>query len=86
MDPFEILKHSYITEKTVPLVKKENKLVFIVDRRFTKKEIKTAFEEAFNAKVQSVRTLITRDGKKKAFIKLKPEYNAENIAARLGII
>ena len=86
MDPFKVLKYPHMTEKSIPLVDKENKLVFIVDRRATKGEIKQALEEAFNVKVENVKTLITREGKKKAFIKLKPEYRASDVAARLGII
>jgi large subunit ribosomal protein L23 len=75
-----------MTEKSIGLVERENKLVFIVDRRASKQKIKKAFEEAFNVEVQSINTLITRSGKKKAFIKLKPKYQAADVAVRLGII
>ncbi|MEM5793301.1 MAG: 50S ribosomal protein L23 [Candidatus Aenigmatarchaeota archaeon] len=86
MDPFKVIKYPHMTEKSIPLIEKENKLVFIVDRKYNKKDIKLAIEEAFNVKVDKVRTLITREGKKKAFVKLKPEYQAADIAVRLGII
>ena len=67
MDPYKILLYPHMTEKSIGLVERENKLVFIVDRKANKKEIKRAFEEAFNVKVQSINSLITREGKKKAF-------------------
>ena len=86
MDPFKILKYPHMTEKSIGLVERENKLVFIVERRAKKIEIKKAFEEAFNVKVESINTLVTRAGKKKAFIKLDPKYHAADIAVRLGII
>jgi large subunit ribosomal protein L23 len=86
MDPYKILKFPHMTEKSIGLVERENKLVFIVDRRASKQKIKKAFEEAFNVEVQSINTLITRSGKKKAFIKLKPKYQAADVAVRLGII
>lgn len=86
MDAFDILKYPAMTEKNVALVEKENKLVFIVERKYSKKDIKKAFEELFNVKVDKIATSITRDGKKKAFIKLKPEYSASDIAVRLGMI
>ncbi len=86
MDPFKILKYPHMTEKSIGLVERENKLVFIVDRRYKKNEIKQAVEEAFNVKIESINTLITRSGDKKAFVKLKPEYQAADIAVRLGII
>ena len=36
-------------------------------------------------KVEKVNTLITMKGEKKAYVKLKPEYDASEIAARLGL-
>jgi len=86
MDPYKILKYPHMTEKSIGLVERENKLVFIVDRRYTKNEIKRAFEEAFKVEVESINTLITRTGRKKAYIKLKPKYQAADVAVRLGII
>jgi len=86
MDPFKVLLYPYITEKTVSLVEKENKLVFIVNRKANKKQIKEAFEKLFEVEVEKVNTLITRDGKKKAFIKLKPKYKAMDVAVRLGMV
>lgn len=86
MDPYKILRYPHMTEKSIDLVERQNKLVFIVYLKATKNEIKQAFEEAFNVKVESVKTLITRTGRKKAFIKLKPEYHAADIAVKLGII
>jgi large subunit ribosomal protein L23 len=86
MDPFEILKYPNMTEKNVALVEKENKLVFIVDRKYSKEEIRKAFEDLFKVKVEKINTSITREGKKKAFIKLRPEYSAADVAVKLGMI
>ncbi len=86
MDPYKILKFSHMTEKSIGLVEKENKLVFIVDIKSTKNDIKKAFEDLFKVKVEKINTLITRDGKKKAFIKLKPEHHAADVAVKLGMI
>ena len=86
MDPYKILKYPHKTEKSISVVEKENKIVFIVDRRFNKEEIKKAFEEVFKVKVEKVNTLIDRRGRKKAFIKLKPEYPAADVAVKLGMI
>jgi large subunit ribosomal protein L23 len=60
--------------------------VFIVDRKADKHQIKEAFEKLFGVKVDKVNTLITRDGKKKAFIKLKKEFKASDVAVKLGIL
>jgi large subunit ribosomal protein L23 len=86
MDPHKILKYSYMTEKSVGLIEKENKIVFIVERKASKKQIKEAFEKLFDVKVDKINTLITLKGNKKAFIKLKPEYSASDVAVKLGIV
>ncbi|MCS7093961.1 MAG: 50S ribosomal protein L23 [Candidatus Aenigmarchaeota archaeon] len=86
MDPYKILLYPLVTEKAVSLIERENKIVFIVDRKANKKEIKEAFEKLFEVKVEKVNTLITKDGRKKAFIKLKPEFKASDVAVRLGIL
>lgn len=64
----------------------ENALIFIVDRRATKHEIKNAFEMLYKVKVVKINTLITPQGKKKAFIKLSPEHSALDLATEVGII
>jgi large subunit ribosomal protein L23 len=86
MDPFKILKYPHLTEKSISLIEKENKIVFIVDRRANKKQIKEAFEKLFEVKVDRVNTLITRKGEKKAFIKINPKFKASDIAAKLGLV
>lgn len=86
MDPFKVLEYPYITEKSVKMIESENKLVFIVNRKATKKQIKEAVEKLFEVKVEKVNTLIDFKGRKKAFVKLRKEYKAMDVASRLGII
>jgi len=86
MDPWRILKYPYTTEKTIAMAERENKIVFVVDRKADKKIIKQAFEKAFEVKVSKINTHITIKGEKKAFIKLKPEFKAADVAVKLGII
>lgn len=86
MDPWKILKYPHMTEKSIAMVEKENKLVFIVELKASKKQIKEAFEKAFEVKVDKVNTEITLKGEKKAVIKLKPEFKAGDVAVKLGIV
>ncbi len=86
MDPFKILRYPYMTEKSVAVIEKENKIVFVVARKANKKQIKEAFEKVFEVKVDNVNTEITLKGEKKAFIKLKPEFKAGDVAVKLGIV
>ncbi len=82
--PYQILLHPYITEKTLFQMERENKLEFVVHRRAKKPDIKKAFEELFEVKVEDVNTKIRKDGKH-AIIKLAEEYSAEEIGMRIGI-
>jgi len=74
-----------MTEVTSRMIERENKIVFIVNRRATKVDIKRAVEELYQVKVEDVNTLITREGTKKALVKLAPEYSATELAVKLGI-
>lgn len=85
-DAYSIIKHPIATEKAVRLMEAENKLIFMVELKTTKQEIKKAIEEIFKAKVLKVNTAITSDGKKKAYVKLAPETPAIDIATQMGIM
>ena len=86
MDPWKVLKYPHMTEKSVGLVETENKIVFIVDMKSDKVNIKKAFEEAFNVKVDKVNVEVTMKGEKKAYIKLKPQSKAVDVAVKLGMV
>jgi large subunit ribosomal protein L23 len=83
-NPFEIIYHPFVTEKTMNHMERLNRLEFIVARMATKPQIKIAFEKLYNAKVSKINTMILKDGKH-AIIKLKPDYSAEEIGMRIGI-
>ncbi len=79
-----VLKAFLITEKTTMLIEK-NVLTAIVDMRANKKEIAREVEKRFGVEVERVNTMITPKGEKKAYIKLKPEYSAEELLSNLGV-
>ncbi|WP_297419451.1 50S ribosomal protein L23 [Thermococcus sp.] len=85
MDPYKVIVRPVVTEKAVAMIENENKLTFIVDKRATKQDIKRTVEEMFEVKVEKVNILITMWGEKKAYVKLKPEYSASEVAARIGL-
>jgi len=85
-DPFTILQYPLSTEKAVRQMEAENILIFIVDRKADKTQIKWAAQKAFNVKVVAVNTTILRTGEKKAFIKLRPETPASDVTTQLGLI
>lgn len=84
MNPYEIIIHPYVTEKTLSMIEKNNALQFAVKMEANKKQIKEAVEKIFDVKVLKVNTKIGARGKI-ATVKLHPEYNAEDIGMRIGI-
>ena len=84
MDPYDIIFHPFVTEKTMNLMEKKNSLEFVVRRKANKKQIKLAIEKMFEVKVQDVNTKITKNGKH-AIITFSPDFKAEDIGMRIGI-
>lgn len=54
---FSVIKHIIMTEETQRLRQEENALVFAVDKKATKLEIKAAVQAIFQGKVKSVNTM-----------------------------
>lgn len=82
----KVIKEVLSTEKAIKLIENSNTLTLLVDRKSTKKDIKTEVEKTFNVKVIKVNTMITPTGEKKAYVKLAAEYKASDIAHKLGIL
>ena len=73
------------SEKAVKLIDIDNTLMFKLEKNETKEAIKKEVESVFNVKVEKVRTLL-RDNKKLAYVRLKKEFPAIDIATKLGMI
>jgi len=86
MDPQKIILYPMMTEVASRLIETENKLVFVANIKANKNDIKRAVEELYQVKVKDVNVTVTRKGEKKAFVKLEPEYNATDVAIKLGIL
>lgn len=86
MDLQEVILYPVMTEVSSRLIEKENRLVFIVNMKATKADVKRAVEELYDVAVEKVNLLITPRGEKKAFVKLHPEYKAVDVAIKLGIL
>ncbi len=87
--PYQILHKAIITEKGLLAKERSRTLIFEVDPRANKVEIKAAVQGAFKVKVESVRTAnyhgkMRRRGRtmgfrmdwKKAYVKLRPGEKA----------
>ena len=82
----EIILYPLMSEVASRIIETENKMVFIVHSDASKTDIKRAIEELYQVKVKNVNTANTMKGNKKAFVKLEPEFNASDIAIRIGIL
>ena len=80
-----ILERAKTSEKIVRLMEAENTMVFIVDRSVKKDEVKKEIENLFGVKVAKVRTH-NFENKKYAYVKLKPEFLAVDLATKLGLM
>ena len=74
-----------VTEKAVMLIESKNVLTFETEKETTKTQIKKEVEELFEVKIEKIRTLI-RGNKKYAYIKLKKNFPAMDLATKLGLM
>jgi large subunit ribosomal protein L23Ae len=63
-----------------------NTPVFIVDVKANKHQIKQAIKKLYDIDVAKVNTLIRPDGEKKAYVCLAPDYDALDVASKIGVI
>jgi large subunit ribosomal protein L23 len=86
MNPNDVILYPLMTESASLMVEKDNKLLFAVNMNAGKPDIKQAVEQLYEVKVDKITVLITPKGTKKAFVKLKPEFKASDVAIKLGIL
>ena len=81
-----MLKFPLTTESANQKIEENNTLVFIVDVRATKKQIRAAVNRMYDIQCEKVNTLIRPDGQKKAYVRLTADYDALDVANKIGII
>merc|ERR1711902_127644 len=86
MDAHNIIKHPLTTESAMKKIEDNNTLVFITNLKANKHQIKSAVKKLYDIKVCKVNTLIRPDGQKKAYVRLAPDYDALDVASKIGII
>ena len=86
MDPYNIIKYPLSTEKSIRLMEAENKLIFVVHKKSTKKEIKKAIEVMFKVEVENVNTFVNAEGEKRAYVKFSAKNPAIDIATQMGLM
>ncbi|KAF2715299.1 hypothetical protein K504DRAFT_421937 [Pleomassaria siparia CBS 279.74] len=87
LDAGKILIHPLNTESAMKKIEENNTLVFIVDIKANKRQIKAALKKQYDVNTVKINTLIRPDGTKKAFARLTADVDALDIAAtKLAIV
>lgn len=86
LDSTTILKYPLTTESAMKKIEDQNTLVFIVDLRADKKQIRESVRTMYDIQTKKVNTLIRPDGTKKAYVRLTSDVDALDIANKIGIM
>uniref|UniRef100_A0A3Q0QVT1 Large ribosomal subunit protein uL23 n=1 Tax=Amphilophus citrinellus TaxID=61819 RepID=A0A3Q0QVT1_AMPCI len=85
LDHYAIIKFPLTTESAMKKIEDNNTLVFIVDVKANKHQIKHAVKKLYDIDVAKVNTLIRPDGEKKAYVRLAPDYDALDVANKVSL-
>ncbi|KAF3407478.1 60S ribosomal protein L25 [Talaromyces pinophilus] len=87
LDHHKVIVHPLNTESAMKKIEENNTLVFIVDVKANKRQIKAALKKLYDVDTVKINTLIRPDGTKKAYARLTPDVDALDIAAtKLAIV
>lgn len=86
MDAQQVILTPIVTEAVFDLIESHNKLVFYVNTKSNKAQIKEAFTELFGVIPLSINTAFTPTGEKKAYLKLPDTVVALDMATEWGIL
>ncbi|ODV85190.1 hypothetical protein CANARDRAFT_212749 [[Candida] arabinofermentans NRRL YB-2248] len=86
MDSYKVIQSPINSESAMKKVEDGNTLVFQVDLKANKNQIKQAVKELYEVEILKVNTLVRPNGTKKAYIRLTADYDALDIANKIGYI
>ncbi|TEB24190.1 hypothetical protein FA13DRAFT_1739394 [Coprinellus micaceus] len=84
LDQFRTIVNPLNTESARKKIEEHNTLVFVVDVKANKRQIKDAVKKLYDVQAAKVNTLIRPDGKKKAYVRLTADYDAVEVADKIG--
>jgi len=82
----DVITYPLTTESAMKQIEANNTLVFIVALTANKAEIKRAVKKMYEIDAEKINTLIRPDGLKKAYVKLTKDFEALDVANKLGMI
>jgi large subunit ribosomal protein L23Ae len=86
LDHYTVIKLLLTTESTMKKIKDNSMLLFIVDIKTNKYQIKETVEKLYDIDVTKVHTLTRPDIEKKAYVHLVPDYDAVDVANKIRVI
>ncbi|XP_051051727.1 60S ribosomal protein L23a-like [Phodopus roborovskii] len=86
LDNYAIIKFPLTTESAMKKTEDDNTLLFIMNVKANKHQIKQAVKKLYHIDVAKVNTLIKPDREKKVDVRLAPDYEAVDVANKIGII
>mmetsp|Transcript_26311 Transcript_26311/g.69163 ORF Transcript_26311/g.69163 Transcript_26311/m.69163 type:complete len:150 (-) Transcript_26311:169-618(-) len=86
LDKYRTIRYPLTTESAMKKIEEINTLVFITDVLASKHKIREAIQGMYDVKIAKINTLIRPDGKKKAYVRLTQDYDALDVANKIGII
>ncbi|EGV63097.1 60S ribosomal protein L25 [Yamadazyma tenuis] len=86
LDAYKIIVSPIASETAMKKVEDGNTLVFQVDLKANKHQIKQAVKELYEVDVDHINTLVRPNGTKKAYIRLTADHDALDIANKIGYI
>ncbi|KAG8525129.1 60S ribosomal protein L23a [Galemys pyrenaicus] len=86
LDHCAIVKFPLTAESARKKIEENNTLVFMVDVKANKHQIKQAVKELYDTDVAKANTLNRPDGEKKAYVRLAPDFDALDVASTIGVI
>ncbi|XP_047419138.1 60S ribosomal protein L23a-like [Sciurus carolinensis] len=85
-DHCTVIQSPLTTKSTVRKMGDNGTLVFTVDVKANKHQIRQAVKKLYDTDVAKANTLIRPGGEKKAYVRLSLDHNALDVANKIGII
>jgi len=82
----DCIRYPLTTESAMKKIEDNNTLVFICDVRANKQQISQAVKKMYDIACAKVNTLVRPDGVKKAYVRLTQDFDALDVANKIGII
>ncbi|XP_058131923.1 large ribosomal subunit protein uL23-like [Dasypus novemcinctus] len=86
LDHCAIINFPLTTESATKKTEDNSTLVFTVDVKANRHQVKRAVKQLHDIDMVKVNTLMRPDGEKKAYVHLAPDYAALDVANKIGLI